>query len=415
MKDFAFLLAIPVFVITLLAEWLYFKLKRQVREKFDFADTITNLTLGVGSHVFTMIYGVIFVYLYEHFRANYRLFNLSGWGWLPVVIVLFDFVYYWAHRWGHEWNIFWGAHVVHHQSERYNLSVALRQPWFHNLIAFPLFSMFPFIGFDTAVFFTASVIVTLYQYWIHTEAIRKMPAWFEFIFNTPSHHRVHHGRNAKYIDKNYAAVFIVWDRIFGTFEPETEKPQYGITVPFKSYNPFWANIYFYLNLFKVSAQQKGLLNRLKLLFLRPDSLYADEPSEVTRSNEGYNEKPGVPLHPLRKVYILFQFTMLVLGLALFMYEYPKLTIYYKYVIYFNLLAGIGALWALIEKKTWAKYFEAVRILIGVVCINAIYYRSFSDWFVYMFITLAVLSAVSYAYLLLERTIDVLLQQRKVVA
>ncbi|HXH19277.1 MAG TPA: sterol desaturase family protein, partial [Chitinophagales bacterium] len=313
MKDVAILIAVPLFALTLFAEWLYFKIKNKASEKFDFSDTITNLNLGLGSHIVSMIYGVLFLIMYDYIQTNYSLFKPAGWLWLPVIIVAYDFVYYWAHRWGHEWNIFWGAHVVHHQSEKYNLSVALRQPWFHNLIAFPLFSMFPFIGFETKVFFTAGVFVTLYQYWIHTEAIRKMPRWFEYVFNTPSHHRVHHGVNPKYIDKNYGAVFILWDRIFKTFEPEAEQPVYGITAPYTSLNPFKANYYYFAEVFQLSKSISGWWKKFRLLFMAPGSFKhtsAVNQINIIPKNMQVQRKP---LTMLAKFYILFQFALMVMG------------------------------------------------------------------------------------------------------
>lgn len=404
MKDIAILIAIPFFVLTLLAEYLYFRFKKQAGEKFEFADTLTNLSLGLGSHIASMIYGFIFIVLYDYFYTNFSFFQVNSWLWLPVVIVAYDFVYYWAHRWGHEWNVFWGAHVVHHQSKKYNLSVALRQPWFHNLIAFPLFSMFPFIGIETKVFFAAGVFVTLYQYWIHTEVIRKMPHWFEFIFNTPSHHRVHHATNPQYIDKNYAAVFIIWDRVFNTFEPEMEQPIYGITTPYTSLNPFKANFYYFLDIIKSARTKPGVWHKLRLLFMPPASLsHTEKLQPVATPTTGREHKHHL-LSPTMKIYLLFQFALLVVGFSLLLYHFESLTKLYQYMSYTLIFASITSLWFFLELKPWAKYFELFRITVCLIGINAIYYTMFIHWFWYMLCTLVVVYLFSVSFIALERSV-----------
>jgi sterol desaturase/sphingolipid hydroxylase (fatty acid hydroxylase superfamily) len=147
-----------------------------------------------------------------------------------------DLAYYWFHRVHHEVRVFWASHVVHHSSEHYNLSTALRQTW-TPMTALPFWAPLALLGFAPWMILTQQAISLIYQFWIHTERVKKMPRWFEFFFNTPSHHRVHHGANEVYLDRNYGGILIVWDRIFGTFQGETERPRYGLTQNISTFRP----------------------------------------------------------------------------------------------------------------------------------------------------------------------------------
>jgi hypothetical protein len=158
---------------------------------------------------------------------------------------------------------------VHHQSEDYNLSVALRQSAFQSLISGAFYLPLAFIGFDPIPFLLINTLQTLYQFWIHTEAIYKMPKWFEFVFNTPSHHRVHHGRNPEYIDKNHGGTLIIFDRLFGSFQPEIAPVVYGVTKPLATWNPIWANFDYYATLWQEFKETKGIVNKVKLMINKP--------------------------------------------------------------------------------------------------------------------------------------------------
>jgi len=407
MSDHVILFAFPVFAITLLADWLVMKLRGN-NNYYRFADTITNLHLGIGSQVVALVCGVILFIMYDFFYSRFALIELgNAWYVWLLCVIAYDFVYYWAHRWGHELNFFWGAHVVHHQSEQYNLSVALRQSWFHNFIAFPLFSFFPFIGFETKMFFTAGIFVTLYQYWIHTEAIRKLPRIIEYIFNTPSHHRVHHAVNKQYIDRNYGAVFIIWDRMFGTFVPEIEKPVYGITTKFKSLNPLWANVYYYKEMWQLASQMKSIKNKIRLICMAPGIL--PEPVNVEpKIAAGGKEVTEENIPIAAKVYVFIQFVIIVLGMALFMNSYDSLSWGYRLLFAGLAIFSLLNIGAILEQKPWARYSEFFRIAIGAISILLAYHRLFYDWFWYMLPVLAVLATGLSFWLILEDSIDYLL-------
>lgn len=207
--------------------------------------------------------------VYEVLFSNFAMFQLErNWLYWTALFFLVDLGYYWAHRMSHEINLFWGGHVVHHQSEEYNLSVALRQSSFQVVWTFFFYLPLAFAGFETTDFLLMSAFNTLYQFWIHTETINRM-GWFELVFNTPSHHRVHHGRDPKYIDKNHAGTLIIWDKMFGTFQEEEERPTYGITKPINSWNGVWANFSHYATMAHELKSIRSWSDKFRYLFNKP--------------------------------------------------------------------------------------------------------------------------------------------------
>ncbi len=231
--------AIPVFLLTIAIERAWARRHRDdpAVKGYTRPDTLASLAMGLGNVIIAagtkLVTVALMVVLYEH-----RLFTLPT-AWWTFVLLFFaeDLCYYAFHRASHEVRFFWAAHINHHSSEHYNLSTALRQSWTTPFTG-PLFWLpLPLLGFAPWMVLLQQAISLLYQYWIHTEAIGKL-GWFERIFNTPSHHRVHHGANARYLDRNHGGILIIWDKLFGTFEPETEKVSYGLTTNLTTYNPF---------------------------------------------------------------------------------------------------------------------------------------------------------------------------------
>lgn len=239
MKDII-LYAIPVFVISLIAEIWYFRVQQKHHEHYLARDTVSSLSMGIGNVITgfvskAVVFGAIVLVYQVH------IFELDRSGWWYWVLIFFadDFSYYWFHRMSHQIRYFWASHVVHHSSQFYNLGTALRQNWTGNLAGSFLFYLWmPLIGFHPLDVIFMQAVNLLYQFWIHTEAINKMPRIFELFFNTPSHHRVHHGSDVKYLDKNHAGILIIWDRMFGTFQAEEERPKYGLTGNLSTYNIF---------------------------------------------------------------------------------------------------------------------------------------------------------------------------------
>jgi sterol desaturase/sphingolipid hydroxylase (fatty acid hydroxylase superfamily) len=233
--------AVPGFVLLVLFEmWLS---RRRDRAAYEPRDTLTSLALGLGSTVAGLATGA-FVLALAFAVSRYALLDI-GWQWWAWIacFVLDDLAYYWFHRTAHRVRWFWASHVIHHSSQHYNLSTALRQTWtgFFSLAFIFRLPMF-LIGFEPAMVFFCAGLNLIYQFWIHTEAIGRLPRWVEAVMNTPSHHRVHHGVNPRYLDTNYAGVFIIWDRLFGTFTPERDDDpvRYGIIKQLGSFNILWA-------------------------------------------------------------------------------------------------------------------------------------------------------------------------------
>lgn len=232
-------LATPFFIATVILEIVLARVEK-VRARYEAKDTAVSLAMGLGSTIAgVLIGGVTFaasLWVYQHRILTIPMTALWAWA---AIFLLEDLTYYWFHRISHERRIWWAAHVNHHSSQHYNLSTALRQTWTGGVAGtWALWLPLSFLGFPPAMVAIEKGISLVYQYWIHTEAIRRLPAWFEALFNTPSHHRVHHARNPRYLDRNYAGILIVWDRLFGTFQPELdEEPcRYGLVKNLATFN-----------------------------------------------------------------------------------------------------------------------------------------------------------------------------------
>lgn len=245
------LFAIPFFILAMLLE-LYITSKHNIKT-YEKKDAFSSIAMGLGNVLIgfiskALVLGALYL-VYE----NFRLFTIPI-AWWSFILIFFadDFSYYWFHRISHECRLFWASHVVHHSSQHYNLSTALRQTWSGSFYSFIFWIWLPLIGFHPGMILLQMSISLLYQFWIHTEAIDKMPRWFEAVFNTPSHHRVHHGSNPLYLDRNHAGILIIWDKLFGTFQPEIkeEKVVYGLTSNINTFNPIKIAFHEWVAMFK---------------------------------------------------------------------------------------------------------------------------------------------------------------------
>jgi sterol desaturase/sphingolipid hydroxylase (fatty acid hydroxylase superfamily) len=289
--------AIPFFVLLLSIEaWFSY---RENKNLYDKKDTWSSLALGIGN-VLTgfitkaLIFG-LFTLLYK-----YRLLTLDSSKWWVWVLLFFadDFSYYWFHRVSHHVNWFWASHMVHHSSQRYNLAAALRQTWTGNATgSFLFWAWMPLVGFHPLMVLLMQQVSLIYQFWIHTETIQKMPKWFESIFNTPSHHRVHHGSDLKYLDKNHAGILIIWDRIFGTFRAEEGRPNYGLTRNVNTFNPVAVAFSEWKHLYRKIRGTKSAKDALKYLVKSPGWSHDGSSKTAREMIEEYNRlHPDSPIH-----------------------------------------------------------------------------------------------------------------------
>ena len=230
----------PVLIVLVIAEWILSALEEN--DRYGKMDTLADFLLGVGNLI---VIGSIKIGFISMVLLGYKITPVrlpSTWWSVTICFLLLDLTGYWAHRISHETRVFWAAHVTHHSSEKYNLAINFRNGWTsHITLMFYIPSMF--MGLNPMVFLITYQLHQIYQFWIHTEYIGKLPRFFEFILVTPSHHRVHHASNEQYLDKNYGIALIIWDRLFGTFVEEDEKPRYGLTKPVNSYNPIYLNFH----------------------------------------------------------------------------------------------------------------------------------------------------------------------------
>ena len=278
--------------------------------------------MGMLSRVTGALYALVPFSLYAYSYESYALFTWEdNFLTYAIAFVIYDFCYYWNHRIGHVVNIGWASHVIHHSSEEYNLTTALRQTSIPNPIGALCFVPLAFFGFEPWLLLAVGSLNLIYQYWVHTQVIKRMPEWFEAIFVTPSNHRVHHAKNKVYVDKNYGGVFILWDRMFNSFqaELENEKVVFGISTQLASWNPLWGNVKVLSSLMKDAWGTKSWSDKFTLWFrktgYRPADMEKNFP--IIKSNSA-GDKYDPQISKAEKWYIFLQYLYIAPGLLAFM-------------------------------------------------------------------------------------------------
>lgn len=266
----------------------------QNRRVYDGKDFLAASTIGIVNVIVNAGIKIGLIAIVIFFYNMTPWFIPHTWWSYILCFIAIDFFRYWAHRVSHEQLFWWATHVTHHSSKQYNFSVSFRLSWVQS-IKIIFFLPVALMGFHPVVFFIGNQISVLYQFWIHTEFINKLPRPIEFLFVTPSHHRVHHGTNPQYIDKNYGSSLIIWDRLFGTFEPEGAKVNYGITEPVNSYNPVYLVFHVYIDIYKGLKQTKSFKEGWKLLFGKPEGLKLTEHVVENQAGHISASKESVPV------------------------------------------------------------------------------------------------------------------------
>ncbi len=356
--------SIPLFFILIAIEIVAARLLE--RRVYRFADSFADLGCGIIEQLLGVFVKALLFAGYLWLYANARLFELPENSWLVFAACFLgvDFLYYWFHRKSHEVGAFWAAHSVHHQSEEYNLSVALRQGAFQSFFSWMFYLPLALLGFPPAVFITCSALNTLYQFWIHTRLIGKLGP-FEWIFNTPSHHRVHHGRNPRYIDRNHAGTLIIWDRMFGTFVEETDEPVYGVVKPLRSVNPLWANFAGWADLASVAARASRFKDRLMPFVAAPGWRPTEQggtliPPEVSRPQD---EADYLPVSRNLGAYVFVHFVVLLVLATLALFKAPVLGGTAFAALAITVVVSLVVLSRLLEQKRGASGLEAARVLL----------------------------------------------------
>ncbi len=371
MKDFLpppfITYAIPFFFLLMLVEWLIGKYKKE--SYYRFSDSISDLSTGVISQIAGVFLKLLTLGAYFWIYENYRLTTITSTsilGWV-IAIVLWDFLYYWNHRLSHEVNIFWAAHVVHHHSEEYNLIVALRQTSTGGFLGWIFYVPMAFLGIDPWLYLAAGQINLIYQYWVHTRSVKSIGTIGEFLLSTPSHHRVHHAVNPEYIDKNHGGIFIIWDRIFGTFQKEDAVPVYGTVKPLQSFNPVFANLHYYSDLLTASWKAERFIDKFKV-WVMPPGWYP----ESKNSPSGFLPIPEVDhktfqkydpeITPSSRLYALIWFIVILILSFGFIVFNSKMNWEPKISSSIWIVMSLVSVNGILENKSWSKKLEWFRIL-----------------------------------------------------
>ena len=386
--------SVPFFLGLIVFEVIVARVRH--RQLFRLNDSISDMSLGILSQlsgIFTKLIQLgVYILIADRFAVQHFVPAIPRWpagapmtfgggfavhwpelvGW-TAAFVLVDFAYYWLHRKSHEVHILWAGHVVHHSSEEYNLTVALRQSSLHGLFSWVFYLPLAFLGMPALVFISCHAINLVYQFWIHTRAVGRLHPWIEAVWNTPSHHRVHHGVNPKYQDKNYAGVFITWDKWFDTFIAEAEEPVYGITKPLASWNPVWANVHVFVDIWNAIRATRRWRDKWRVIWASPSWRPADVgPSivapEVTRAAaRQYDPEVSRPV----MFYAFVQFMVALVASLAVSGIAPKLPVPQVAALAFYVVLTLSHLGVLLEGRDWVVVPETARhVVLGVVALVA---------------------------------------------
>jgi alkylglycerol monooxygenase len=342
------------------------------RRLITFNEAVANFGTQLGNQTTNVLVMIGVYYIYGYLWENFRIFTIEAtwWSWAGLLLGV-DFVFYWVHRWGHEINIMWAAHSPHHSAEEMNFFVALRASVTQRLASFLFFWVLTIIGFHPAQIYTMVAIHLFIAFLHHTEFIPKLWKPIEFLFTTPSHHRVHHGVNLQYLDKNYGEFLIIWDRMFGTFAEEKEKVAYGILDHPKTWNPIFINFHFYLVLWKYAVAAPFWWDKIRLWFMPagwvPRGLEKKDKPSITVENQ---VKFRPPMFANARIYMILQ---VILGIALMLGIISNL---YGWSNGEKWLAAALLWWQIInwsgilEGKAWLWLSEIPRNLVTLLAIVA---------------------------------------------
>jgi sterol desaturase/sphingolipid hydroxylase (fatty acid hydroxylase superfamily) len=350
--------AIPFFFALIVVEVSIARLMG--RSVYRLSDSLNDISTGILQLLTGNFFRVVIAGGYVALYQNWHWLDIgwsSGWGWLALWLGV-DFFYYWFHRISHEWRAPWAAHVVHHQSEEYNLSVALRQGAFQSFFSWVFYLPLAIVGFPPSMFFVMAAANTVYQFWIHTRLIDRLGP-LEWVINTPSHHRVHHARNVEYLDKNYGGSLIIWDRIFGTYAREAHEPTYGITKPLRSWNPIWANIQSWQDNWRDAVKAKRVWDKIRLLVMPPGWV----PEGVTPQKMApLDVKFDTPTPAILGRYALAHYVVIVSVVLVLVHRFSYMDQGERLLYAGWILASVTACGGIFEGRRWARTLEIVRLL-----------------------------------------------------
>lgn len=383
--------AAPAFFIFLYLEYQYAKYKKQ-EKLFKYESSVSNTTIGVAERLLNLFVTISFYNLFVWIYENYAIFNIPNVWYMWIILLLAaDFVWYWYHRLGHEINILWAAHIVHHQSEEFNFSAAARITTIQAIIRTGFWCALPLLGFEPMMVMGVLVAHGMYSFFTHTQMI-KAPKWLEYVFITPSLHGVHHASDEKYLDKNYGDVFVFWDKLFGTFQQEEEQPKYGLTHPIGSYSFLWQHFHYYLEIYEAIRRQKGLNNKMKIIFGSPAVMDQDIRPELEKKFFQKNVNRET-LNPTFKKYINIQLFVVAFTLMLFSAFFSYFDWAEKAAVTLLVLVTLVNMGALLEQRKWIYYLEYSRM---ILLISFIFYEFGYTELIYIPVTVLILLEQKFA-------------------
>jgi sterol desaturase/sphingolipid hydroxylase (fatty acid hydroxylase superfamily) len=362
-------LAIPLFFLLIGVELLV--LRAHPDRRYRLHDSISSLSCGVGQQVlggFLMLVPLAgYDWVYQNLRVATMPRTPLSWALLALGVDLGYWTYHWA---SHRVNFLWATHAVHHQSEELNLTTGLRQSFFYLLFAWLFYTPLAALGFPLEMYVTVYTVEILFGFWIHTRAVARLGP-LEWIINTPSHHRVHHGVDPKYIDKNYAGVFIFWDRLFGTFRREDTEPVFGVVAPLASWNPLWANLEPWVKLWRLSRAMRRWRDKLYIWIAPPEwrPVELGGPVRIPEITRATQHKYDTPAPRIVNAYIAVGFA-LAAGTTTALLEASKhLPLTANLAVVGLTLASLAVWSGLAERKAWAVPLELGKLL-GAVALGA---------------------------------------------
>lgn len=352
--------AMPAFFLFVYLEYKLAQ-RRKRPEIFNYESSVSNISIGLAERLINLFIAASFYQLFYYIYENYRVFDIPSTFWIWVGLILAtDFVWYWYHRLGHEVNFFWAAHIVHHHSEEFNFTAAARITTFQAIIRTGFWCILPFLGFHPKMVITMLIVHGAYSFFTHTQVLGRIK-WLEYIFVTPSVHGVHHASDEKYLDKNYGDMFTFWDRLFGTFQEEEEKPKYGLTHPLKSYSFLWQHFHYYFEIYELWKRSKGFKARWKAIFGSPAAM--DQDIRPMLEKKFLQDKTDRSHRLKFRNYLYIQLAISTIVLTGFTYYFGSLSFYDKvFGLSFILITLINC-GALLEQRKWIYYLEYSRLFI----------------------------------------------------
>lgn len=363
-------LAIPGFILFMAVE--YWVARQKKLPYFNLHNSVANISVGIAERLLDVYVTGFFFYWYAYLQTNFGVFDIKAGVFLWILLFLAtDFIWYWYHRLAHEINLFWAVHVVHHQSEDFNYTVSARITVLQAFVRTGFWSILPLIGFPAGMITSVLLVHGLYPFFIHTRLIGNL-GLPEYIFITPSHHRVHHASNEKYLDKNYGDVLVIWDKLFGTFKKEekNEDIKFGLTKPLHSHSFLWQHFHFLVEIILGVKKEKGLKNKWKVVFGKPsmfDDSLREEAGQIFRIKQN-KENDHQGLHR----YVIWQLIITLLSLFVFILFEKNIPVTQSIIITSLILLTLINCGAIMEQKQWIFYLEFSRLLVAAIGIILLY-------------------------------------------